>query len=129
MSYFPRKFYLDDFFDNLVSENVVSMKSDIYEKDDKYHIVMEVPGFSKEDISICMKNGYLTVSASSGLDSLEEDKTYIRRERNYGKYERSFYLGEIVEEEIEASFLNGLLTIVVPKSDINTSGKVIQIKD
>ena len=129
MDLIPRKFYLDDFFDNFVtSRDSNNMKCDIYEKDGDYHIEMDVPGFDKKDIQIESKNGYLTVTAEKKNEEEEENKNYIRRERTYGKYERSFYLGDLDSEAIEASFQNGILKITVPKKEAADDKKVIEIK-
>ena len=59
MNLIPRDFYLDDIFDDLMSpKEVNSMKCDIYEKDNNYHIEMDIPGFDKKDIKVSSDNGY-----------------------------------------------------------------------
>ena len=129
MDLIPRKFYLDDIFDDfMVGEKTNIGKCDIYEKDNKYHIEMDIPGFNKEDIKINIENNYLNVSAKK--ESKEEDKSkkYIRRERSYSKFERSIYLGDADTEDIEAKYENGILNIVVPKIEENNSKKYIEIK-
>ena len=127
----PRKFYLDDIFDDFISSRKEqSMKCDIYEKDGDYHIEMDIPGFNKDEISVETKDGYLTIKAEKKNEVNEEDKekNYIRRERTYGKYERSFYLGDLDEDKIDASFENGMLKLVVPKKEEVDTKKVIEIK-
>ena len=130
MSLIPRKYYLDDILDDFVSskENAV-MKCDIYEKEGNFHIEVDVPGFNKENINIECKNGYLTIEATKESIDNETDKNYIRKERSYGKYTRTFYLGEIDEENIEARYNNGTLCITVPKEEKKDTKKVIQIMD
>lgn len=130
MSLIPRKYYLDDILDDFVSskENAV-MKCDIYEKEGNFHIEVDVPGFNKENINIECKNGYLTIEATKESSDNETDKNYIRKERSYGKYTRTFYLGEIDEENIEARYNNGTLCIIVPKEEKKDTKKVIQIMD
>ena len=131
MDLIPRKFYLDDVFDDfLPAKREQNMKCDIYEKDGNYHIEMDVPGFSKEDISVEAKDGYLTISAEKKNEVNEEDekKNYIRRERVYGKYERSFYVGDLDQDKIDAEFNNGCLKITVPKKEEVENKKVIEIK-
>lgn len=131
MDLMPRKFYLDDIFDDFISSRKEQyMKCDIYEKDGKYHIEMDIPGFKKEEISVETKDGYLTITAEKKDEVNEDDKekNYIRRERTYGKYQRSFYLGDLDEENIDASFENGMLKIEVPKKAEVDSKKVIEIK-
>jgi HSP20 family protein len=117
----------DDLFDILPVRKDNRMKCDIYEKDNKYFIEMEVPGFNKEDIDISLKEGYLTVKAEKKMSNEEKDenKKYLRKERNYIKTERSFNLGNIDEENIDASFENGVLKIEIPKVEENK--KTIEI--
>lgn len=127
----PRKFYLDDIFDDFISARKEQhMKCDIYEKGGIYHIEMDIPGFKKNEISVETKDGYLTITAEKKEEVNEDDKEkkYIRRERTYGKYQRSFYLGDLDEEKIDASFENGMLKIAVPKKEEVDSKKVIEIK-
>lgn len=129
MDLIPRKFYLDDFFDNFVStKEVDNMKCDIYEKDGDYHIEMDVPGFDKKDIKVEVKNGYLTITAEKQTEDNEEQKKYIRHERVYGKYSRSFYLGDLESDNIEASFVDGTLKVIVPKKEEIQDKKYIEIK-
>lgn len=130
MSLIPRKIYFDDMLDSFMEGVGSKMKCDIYEKDDIYYIEMDIPGFTKEDISIASKNGYLTVKATRDSSQSEEDKDrkYICRERTYGQFERSFYLGEMNEENISASYRDGILKITVPKEDERDSRRVIEIQ-
>lgn len=106
------------------------MKCDIYEKGGDYHIEMDIPGFNKDEISVETKDGYLKITAEKKTENNEQDeeKNYIRRERTYGKYERSFYLGDLDEDKIDASFENGMLKLVVPKKEEKDTKKVIEIK-
>lgn len=131
MDFMPRKFYLDDVFDDILSTRKEQpMKCDIYEKEGDYHIEMDIPGFTKEEISVETNEGNLKITAEKKTENEEEDKekNYIRRERTYGKYERSFYLGDLDEEKIDASFENGMLKIVVPKKEEKETKKIIEIK-
>ena len=131
MEIMPRKFYLDDIFDEMMlPKKEQHMKCDIYEKDGNYHIEMDVPGFDKKDISIEANDGYLTITAEKNSEDEEknENKNYIRRERVYGKVERSFYLGDLDQDKIDAEFKNGILNIVVPKKEETSNKKRIEIK-
>ena len=130
MNLIPRKFYLgDDFFDDFFEPAVKEqMKCDVYEKDGKYNIVMDTPGYDKDDISIECDNGYLTISAEMHEEDNDEDKNYIRRERRYGKFSRSFYVGDVDADSIEAEFKKGTLKIVVPKLEEKPTKKQIEIK-
>lgn len=133
MDLMPKKFYLDDIFDDFMPEvprKDINMKCDIYEKKGVYHIDMDVPGFDKKDINLEAKDGYLTIRAHHSEENNEEDKDkkYIRRERVSGTYERSFYLGDLDQEKIDAEFKNGMLKITVPKKEVIDNKKVIEIK-
>lgn len=128
MNLMPRKFFLDDFFDDLEPVRGNNMKCDIYEKDDNYYIEMDVPGFDKKDIDINLDKGYLTVTASHEENADEENKSYIRKERTSVKSSRQFYLGEVDEENIKAEFNNGILKIVVPKKEEIETKKKIEIE-
>jgi HSP20 family molecular chaperone IbpA len=93
------------------------MKTDIREKDDKYEVSIDLPGFKKEEITVELDNGYLTISAAKGLDKDENKKgKFIRQERYAGSMTRSFYIGDNVEkDDIEATYRHGVLTLTVPK--------------
>ena len=127
MKLIPRNYFLDDVFEDFNSNNN-SMKCDVYEKDDAYNIEVDVPGFKKEDINIDVDNGYLTVKASKHFDETDKGKNYICRERRYGKFERSFYLGDLKTDDVEASFENGTLKIKVAKVEESKDKKRIEIK-
>ena len=105
------------------------MKCDIYEKDGNYKIELDVPGFDKKDIKIECKNGYLTITAKRTLEEDSSTKNYIRKERSYGEYTRSFYLGDVDTNNIEAKFNNGTLLITVPTLEKQDSKTVIEIID
>ncbi len=94
------------------------MRTDIKETDGGYELDIDLPGYRKEDVQAELKEGYLTISASSSKDNSEKDKDgkYIRRERYYGSCSRSFYVGEAVtQDDIKARFEDGILKVSVPK--------------
>ena len=96
------------------------MKTDIREMDDSYEVVIDLPGFKKDEIEVQLENGYLTISAAKGLDKDETDKQgkYLRQERYAGSMSRSFYVGEdITEEDIHGKFENGILKLDIPKDE------------
>lgn len=98
------------------------MKTDVHEHDDHYQIVIDLPGFKKEQINLELQNGYLTVSAAKGLDKEEKSKEgkLIRQERYAGAMQRSFYVGNAVtESDVNAKFEDGVLEINVPKTEPN----------
>lgn len=129
MNLISRNFYLDDIFEDFISPfKETQMKCDVYEKDGDYHIEIDIPGFEKKDINLEVKDGYLIISAEKQDKVKDEGKDYIRRERKYGKYQRSFYIGDVESEKIEAEFKDGLLKILVPKIEEVIDKKVIEIK-
>ena len=94
------------------------MRTDIKEHKNCYKIAVDLPGFKKDEIKVDLKDGYLTVSAAKGLDKDEEDKgRFIRRERYAGACSRSFYVGDVTNDEIKCKFEFGVLTITLPKRD------------
>ena len=119
------------FFDNSAENNVEKklyghnaknvMKTDIKELEGGYELEIDLPGFTKEEVTAELKDGYLTISAAKGLDKDEQEKEtgkYIRRERYAGACQRSFYVGEdVTEQDIKAEFENGVLTLEVPKKE------------
>ena len=112
----PSRIFFDNFLDDIDSKKFDKMmKCDIYEEDNMYHVLVEVPGFKKEDIKIEFENGYLKVIAENSQEE-NEDKKYIRKERtSMTRCERSFYFGELNEDLIKAEFKDGILNISVPK--------------
>ena len=93
------------------------MKTDVREKDNAYELDVDLPGFKKDEITVDLKDGYLTIGASKGLDKDQSDENgkYIRRERYAGVCSRSFYVGENVRpEEIGAKYEDGILRLSVP---------------
>ena len=96
------------------------MKTDIKETDNGYELIVDLPGFTKDEITAELKDGYLTIHATSNQnkDEKDEDGKYIRRERYSGSCNRSFYVGDAVtEEDIKASFENGTLKMTIPKKE------------
>ena len=95
------------------------MKTDVRELDGSYELDVDLPGFKKDEVTLELKNGVLTIQAVKGLDKDETDKKgkYIRQERYAGACSRSFYVGDAVEpENVSAKFEDGILTISVPKN-------------
>ena len=117
---------LDDFFEDPFDNYAYAMntsnlmKTDVKDTDQGYEITINLPGVKKEDVKAELKDGYLTISASTNSNKDEKDGNgrYIRRERYSGSCSRSFYVGEdVTQDEIKAKFENGALTLLVPKKD------------
>lgn len=111
------------------------MKTDVREHEDGYELEISLPGYKKEDICAELRDGYLTISASTSQSNEEKDEKsgkYIRRERYFGSCSRSFYVGEnVTQEEVKAKYENGVLTLAIPKKDperLKEEKKVIAIE-
>ena len=116
----------DDFFDDVPffdnrAENQIEkklygrhahnvMKTDIKETDDNYELIVDLPGFKKDEIKVSLEDGYLTIEAAKGLDEDEQEKKtgkYIRKERYAGACQRSFYVGDnLTQEDIKLSLIH-----------------------
>lgn len=119
-----RIFFEDDLF-----KSDEKIKTDVYEKEGKLFVEMEAPGYTKEDIDISLDKGMLVISFTKETNE-EENKKYLHRERRaYSKITRSFNLGEVEENEIDASFKNGILIISAPKKKEIETKKIINIRD
>ena len=133
----------DDFMDGFAFPDVSKelygkhaknvMKTDVRELDNGYEIIVDLPGFKKDEIEVQLEDGYLTISAAKGLDKDETDKkgNYIRKERYSGSMSRSFYVGDDVkQEEIHAKYEDGILKLAVPKKAAKAieTNKYIQIE-
>lgn len=101
---------------------------DIIESDEEYKIVLDLPGLTKKEINIALKEQVLTVKGER-TDSVGEDEQYRRQERSTGVFARSFALPQNVNAaETDAHFRSGVLTISMPKSDVLKDAKSIPIK-
>ena len=103
------------FWDN---NNVSAFRTDITEKDGQYILEADLPGFKKEDISVDIDKDCLTITAEHKSEEKEEKAdSYIRRERFYGSYTRSFNVKGIDTEAITAAYNDGVLTLTMPKKE------------
>ena len=97
--------------------SVASFRTDVTDTGDAYKLEAELPGFNKDDIKIDIENDCLTISAERKLETNDEDKkkNFVKRERFYGSYSRSFDVTGIDVDHIEASYTDGVLTLNMPK--------------
>jgi HSP20 family protein len=113
--------FIDNFFDNdfMMPMNFMgsNFKVDLKETEDSYLVEADLPGIPKEAIDIDYNNGYLTITAKRD-DTVEDKKeNYVRRERHYGEFKRSFYVDNVDESKIDASFKDGVLKVTLPKQE------------
>ena len=108
------------------------MLTDIKEKGDSYELIVDLPGFKKEDVKVSLENGYLTVSAEKETEKDQKEKNserYICKERYTGACERSFYVGEdLAQEDIKAEFKHGVLKLFIPKKPTVEQNRYIPIE-
>ena len=95
------------------------MKTDVKETENGYELSIDLPGYKKEDVQAELKDGYMTITASTKKENEEkEEGKYIRRERFAGTCSRSFYVGEdVTQNDIKARFEDGILKVAVPKKE------------
>ena len=101
------------------------MKTDVKETEGTYELEVDLPGFKKDEINVKLEDGYMTISATKGLDQEKKDKhgKIIRQERYAGAMQRSFYVGEGVKtEDVKAKFEDGVLKLDIPKKEMNLPG-------
>ena len=116
MEEMERRLFNNDFFSG---RGLAEFKTDITDEGDYYELKADLPGFKKDEVTLELKDGCLTIQAVKGLDKDTSDKKgkYIRQERYAGACSRSFYVGEAVEpEDVSAKFEDGILTVSVPKN-------------
>ena len=122
--------FFNDFFglDRNAKYNEV-MKTDIIDHEDGYEMKIDLPEIKKEDIKMSLDDGYLTIEAKIEKNTDENNK-YIRKERYYGEYKRSYYIGDnINEEDIDAKLNDGVLTLNIKKKEVKApEKKYIEIK-
>ena len=97
------------------------MKTDVQENETDYELVIDLPGFKKDQINVKLEDGYMTISAAKGHDVDKKDKhgKLIRQERYSGAMQRSFYVGESVKvEDVKAKFEDGVLKLTIPKKEL-----------
>ena len=119
---FPFRSFSNDVDHKLYGKNAARvMKTDLKEHDEGYELYVDLPGFKKDQISLQLQGGYLTITASKGVEEKDEDKKgrLVHQERFTGSMSRSFYIGEgIPEEDIKAKFEDGVLTLAFPKENV-----------
>lgn len=117
--------FFDDFFGRPIQRNSGScMRTDIKELDQGYELVIDVPGFSKEEIKISLNEGYLTIEAEHQEENEDKNGRFVRRERFLGSAARTYYVGEdIAQADIKAAYDKGTLTLQIPKQGTNVKEK------
>lgn len=102
-------------FSNDRNSVVSAFRTDVVDTGDAYKLDAELPGFNKDDIKIDVENDVLTISAERKLENDENKYNFVKRERFYGSYSRSFDVSGIEVDRIEAAYNDGVLTLTMPK--------------
>jgi HSP20 family protein len=118
----------DRFFDRTGDDGssaVWAPQTDLVETDENFQLRLDVPGMSKEDIDISLQNGTLTVSGERTSERTDEGEDYVRVERAFGTFHRTFTLPDAVDHDnIEATYEDGVLSIHVPKTEESTRRQI-----
>ncbi|QBD85780.1 Hsp20/alpha crystallin family protein [Clostridium tetani] len=132
-----RDSYFDEFFDNFFNNDFLvpikfpknNFRADLKETNNEYIIEADLPGISKDAVKVNYSNNNLVISAKREDIIENKDENYIRRERSYGEFKRAFYVDNVDENNIKASFKNGVLKINLPKlEDTTKARKQIEIE-
>ncbi|MCH4178127.1 MAG: Hsp20/alpha crystallin family protein [Streptococcaceae bacterium] len=123
----PFNFFEDfgrGFFDNFKDQMV---KTDIHENDTEYLVEAELPGFEKDNVNISYENDVLTIEATHKTDDKKEDDkgNLVRSERSFSAVRRQFLISNIDKDKVKAKYEEGILKIVLPKSQANGQPKSI----
>lgn len=116
----PLTSLVDSMFNDFFSdEDLINIpKADVLENKDNYNIKLDVPGFNENNLKVEVKNRYLTVSGTVEKNEEKKDERCIVKERSYGSFKREFLLPDDVDtENIDAKLENGVLNIIVKKSE------------
>ncbi|KXG75478.1 Hsp20/alpha crystallin family protein [Thermotalea metallivorans] len=125
---------LEQFFERMLQDDFglgyfsTGIKVDVKENDKNFVVEAEIPGVNKDQIHLDYNNEYLTISVEDNQEIREERENYIRRERRSGRMSRSLYVGNIDEDQISAKYVNGVLTVTLPKTKNAKARKRIDIE-
>ena len=116
MEEMERRLFNNDFFSG---RGLAEFKTDITDEGDYYELKADLPGFKKEDIQLQLDGDTLTIQAQRRNESQEKDEEgrYVRCERSYGGFSRSFDISAIKADQIHAKYENGVLTLKLPKKE------------
>ncbi len=115
----------DNFFDNFFNDSFTTgffttahpIKADVRETEKEYIVEADMPGVNKDDIRLELKDGILTLGVEHDEQVNEEKDNYIRKERKYGSYSRSFSVDGVKQEDVSAKYNDGVLTVTLPKTE------------
>lgn len=109
--------------------NALSFRTDVSDTGDAYKLEAELPGFKKEDINIDVENDCLTISVERKHESEDKRASFVKRERVYGSFSRSFDVSGIEVDKIEAAYQDGILTLIMPKkAEVKPASRRLEIR-
>ena len=110
-------------------KSVNAFRTDVVDAGDAYKLDAELPGFNKDDIKLDIENDVLTISAERSYDNKDEKPNYVKRERFYGSYSRSFDVSGINVDGIEAAYRDGILSLTMPKKvEVKPASRRLEIQ-
>lgn len=106
-----------------------SIAVDIEDRDDTFVVTADVPGFARDEVEVTIADSTVHIAAETSSETEEEEPTYVRRERHARSVSRSVQLpGPVDEDEVTASYRHGVLTVTLPKLDVEAGGTRIDIE-
>lgn len=128
-------FDIDSMFNDFFNDSFIGLagttnaiRADIKETEKEFIIDAEIPGAKKEDIKLDLRDDRLTISVERNEETKEEKDNYIRKERRFGACSRSFLVENVKHEDVTAKYENGILSIVLPKSEAKKINSSIDIQ-
>lgn len=119
---FFQSFFSDDTFEPVIFKNN-NFNVDVKEDENQYTVEADLPGIKKEDIALEYQNNYLTISAKRNNATEDKTSNYVKKERSHGEFKRTFYIDNVDENSVNASFKDGVLNISIPKKDKTVNNK------
>lgn len=119
---FFQNFFSDDTFEPVIFKNN-NFNVDVKEDENQYTVEADLPGIKKEDITLEYQNNYLTISAKRNNATEDKTSNYVKKERSHGEFKRTFYIDNVDENSVNASFKDGVLNISIPKKDKTVNNK------
>jgi HSP20 family protein len=120
---------LDPFLGSSVFSTLTTPSIDVSETEKEIHIKADAPGYKAEDITVETDENMMTISGKTEEEKEEKDEKYLRRERSFGEFQRSFTLPNYADmENINCEYENGTIKITIPKTEKHSKSKRIQVK-
>lgn len=125
----PSSFGMSDFFRTIFGDPLEgTFRVDVHDEGDHYEVDAELPGLHREMINVEAHDGILMISADMDQETSTKKDDYVIRERRTGTVRRSFTIGDVKEDDITATYKDGVLKVILPKGqDNDTKARKIQI--